>query len=432
MNSISSLRPGSLEGATQISTTYRHVLRVSAEDIPSMSRDELVQLCLEQYSLLILIVAIIRNTQAELATRVVMVDYLIDTVHKCVRKSIKNVTERTPILLSGEVKDKDGKRVKTGKIGIAERVGVSNGTVSAVYSKMEAAGLLKKDYRTDDGTRQKRHIDVTMQPAFLLNPVIEDRKPAEGIGAKTERKPKATPVCPKCGSFNCELHMITVCRDCNEITDTIQASEPVPAASPLTLPLDEIENEIVESTLTPVVSVLPQAIDSDDMKETERKGEAEVEAQAKEWLALTEQKREPFQSENARTYQVGVLKQMIVHGITKEQYVAAYDERNDTWWRSKVGPLAPSHLWAFDETGEHRIFSVLTRLKEKSPASREHSQRLVQWNGREVSQEQAHAEGYLGGFERYRSGDHPDDDLEAAAQRLLAEGKLGNWRADNE
>jgi hypothetical protein len=38
--------------------------------------------------------------------------------------------------------------------------------------------------------------------------------------------------------------------------------------------------------------------------------------------------------------------------------------------------------------------------------------------------EDAHQQGYEGGFEKFRRSDHPDDDLAAAAALLAAEGKL--------
>lgn len=415
MNSIASLQSGSLEGLQEVPTIYRHVLRVSADEIEMMNRDQLVQLCLEQYSLLLLLISIIRNAQTELATRIVQADYVIETVQRCVRKSIQDVTERMPVLYSGEIKDKTGKRVGSGKIGIAERLGIHSNTVSTVYSKMEAAGLIKKDYRVDEGGHQK-HIDVSMQPAFLLNPALEDRKTED----KHERKPKNKPVCPKCGSSQCDVHVVTVCRECQAISDEVQTSEP---------PVDEElphEATVVESDLAPLAAV-PQ-------EETPLYEETPGDA-AEAIVRLTEEKRGERYSGQARTKQLEAARGIVSLGITQEQYQAAYDERNDEWWRERNGTLEVTDLWRTEhESGEHRIVRVLARLKSKQHRTHSDRQsavegptRMIWWNGREIPEEQAYREGYEGGFERFKKGDHPDDDLEAVARRLLAEGKIPNY-----
>jgi hypothetical protein len=413
--------------------SYRYVLRVSAGEIPSLSHEQLVQLCLEQYWLLVAILAIVRNAQAELATRVIMIDYLIETVQRCVRKSIKDVTERMPVLYSGEVREKGtGKRIQTGKTGIAERIGVHANTVSTVYSKMEASGLIKKDYRTDEGSHQK-HIDVWMQPAFLLHPVIEDRKGDEG---KKERKPKDKPVCPTCGSSNCDLHHVTVCHDCNAITDVLQTGE-----TPLDeqLPHDEM---VVESVLSPVEEVSPTNKESLG-KETPviLPHDEMVVDEAEQIVRLTEDKRGTLYSPTARPKQLEAARGIVSLLITPEQYLTAYEERNDDWWQQRNGPLNVTDLWKMeDSSGEHRIVQVLARLKSKehirSRAVRKQGSeppvRTVWWNGREVPEEQAYQEGYEGGFERFKKSDHPDDDLAALAKRLQAEGILPTYPTGDE
>jgi hypothetical protein len=121
-----------------------------------------------------------------------------------------------------------------------------------------------------------------------------------------------------------------------------------------------------------------------------------------------------------------------------------YHLYRDEFWQSRYGDLHLSHLIGKERSGSLRIGRWLLRLKSgiassthgtRSRASIEVIRaprppvRLIEWQGRLVPEEQAYREGYQGGFERFKPGDHPDDDLFAAAARLRAEGKLATCQA---
>jgi hypothetical protein len=108
-----------------------------------------------------------------------------------------------------------------------------------------------------------------------------------------------------------------------------------------------------------------------------------------------------------------------------------YDECCDKWWCDHFGDLHVSHLIEKEKShGQRRIVRLLKRIQSRSPVVAAKSngtaetERLVEWNGRLIPEKQAYHEGYEGGFERFKKGDHPDDDLEATLKRLQAEGKL--------
>ncbi len=127
--------------------------------------------------------------------------------------------------------------------------------------------------------------------------------------------------------------------------------------------------------------------------------------------------------------------------VLERVYVKYYDD----FWRDKFGELHLSHLIETERsTKQIRIVRWLNRLRpqlagkvvdaDKSKAqgsvegnvvrANDASSRMIEWNGRWVTEEEAYQDGYQGGFERFLPGDHPDDDLLAVAQRLQAEGKI--------
>ena len=110
----------------------------------------------------------------------------------------------------------------------------------------------------------------------------------------------------------------------------------------------------------------------------------------------------------------------------------------DSFWKQKYGELHVGHLVDTERSGKIRIVRWLSRLQaeEDAPAETGTAEslnganghvatvRMVMWKGRQIPEAQAYQEGYEGGFERFKKGDHPDDDLAATLKRLQAEGRL--------
>ncbi len=84
MSSISDNKP-ILQASSM--TSFRYALKLNPQQIQRLSREELLALCMEQYFLLWLIIAIIRNPLAAIATRVIATDLVISFVEKTVRGS---------------------------------------------------------------------------------------------------------------------------------------------------------------------------------------------------------------------------------------------------------------------------------------------------------------------------------------------------------
>src|SRR5207247_724435 len=80
-------------------TALRDIVKTSPQQIQRISRDDLLTLCLEQYFLLWLVIAIIRNPLAAISTRVIALDLIFSLVEKNVKGKIKAITERTRIYI---------------------------------------------------------------------------------------------------------------------------------------------------------------------------------------------------------------------------------------------------------------------------------------------------------------------------------------------
>jgi hypothetical protein len=115
-----------------------------------------------------------------------------------------------------------------------------------------------------------------------------------------------------------------------------------------------------------------------------------------------------------------------------------YDECCDKWWRDHFGDLHVSHLIEKEKNhGQRRIVRLLKRIQSRSQVVVANNSageittsgattepRLVEWKGRMIPKEQAYQEGYNGGFENYKEGEHEGDDLEAMVRKYQAQGLL--------
>ncbi len=188
--------------------TYKYALRVRPEQVSRMNRDQLEKLCLEQMFLLWLIIAIIRNPLAAIASRVIAIDLLISYVEKNVRGTLKDITERSRVYISGEG-------------GIAKRLGIHPNTVSKSFKALEAYRCIERDYVYDE-TKQREYLDVTITAQTLSRPaslqdktariVKEAGKKLTTLTEQTAPQGNISPAltCSSCGSANVTLS----CRDC--------------------------------------------------------------------------------------------------------------------------------------------------------------------------------------------------------------------------
>jgi hypothetical protein len=106
------------------------------------------------------------------------------------------------------------------------------------------------------------------------------------------------------------------------------------------------------------------------------------------------------------------------------------------------GDLHVNHLIDHEKSGggQRRIVRWLNRLKHASTAAAsappmspngsavsaagEQQERMVLYRGQLRPESEARQEGYNGGFENYREGEHEGDDLEAMVRKYQAQGLL--------
>ncbi len=190
-------------------TSFRYALKLSPQQIQRLSRDELLALCMEQYFLLWLVIAIIRNPLAAIATRVVALDLIFSMVEKNVRGKIQDITERSRVYISG-----DG--------GTAKRLGIHANTVSKTYKNLETYHMVERTYIYDE-TTQKEYLDLTLTPLQLQAPEKLQDKTLRTVAApnhkQTSSQASVSPplpdiICPACGSDD----VLITCRSCGSVS----------------------------------------------------------------------------------------------------------------------------------------------------------------------------------------------------------------------
>ena len=199
-------------------------------------------------------------------------------------------------------------------------------------------------------------------------------------------------------------------------------------------------------------------------------------------VALIERKRGTPYDAATRSRQLEAARHLLAMQLPLDAALLAriYDECYDTWWQEHMGALHVSHLVEHERKhGQPRILRLLQRVQSKDlrqtaratrnttatpgssqntlplplsvclqdkiqtsgftitgesgpygwtgwgwPADGSEQVRLVTWKGQIMLEDEAYQQGYYGGWERFRPGTHPDDDLDAAYARLVAQGKL--------
>ncbi len=200
-------------------TKYRYVFRADLYDIEQMTREQLIEMVLEQHAFLLLLLSIIYNIRAEATTRIAAVDLVVQAVRRNVRGAIDTITDAMPVTFA------------PGNAGsVADRLGFHENCVGSCYKDLVACGAIVKaphagEMRTDPKTGKPYRpnlLNVSIRPMFLADPSILE-------GKKTRSKPEpkvveevhpqvpvvmAAPTCEHCGSDN----LFAVCRECGEIT----------------------------------------------------------------------------------------------------------------------------------------------------------------------------------------------------------------------
>jgi hypothetical protein len=199
-------------------------------------------------------------------------------------------------------------------------------------------------------------------------------------------------------------------------------------------------------------------------------------------VALVERKRGMPYDAATRSRQLEAARHLLAMHFPLDAVLLEriYDECCDQWWHEHMGELHVSHLIERERRhGQPRILRLLKRVQSKDlhqtaratrnaaiaggssqkalplplsaclqdkvqttgftitgesgpygwtgwgwSADGSEQLRLVTWNGQIMLEDEAYQHGYYGGWERFRPGTHPDDDLDAAYARLVAQGKL--------
>ncbi len=199
-------------------------------------------------------------------------------------------------------------------------------------------------------------------------------------------------------------------------------------------------------------------------------------------VALIERKRGTPYDATTRSRQLEAARHLLAMQLPLDAALleCIYDECYDAWWQEHMGALHVSHLVEHERRhGQPRILRLLQRVQSKDrrqtaratsntavasggsqntlplplsaslqdkvqapgftltgesgpygwtgwgwPADGSEQVRLVTWKGQIMHEDEAYQQGYYGGWERFRPGTHPDDDLDAAYARLVAQGKL--------
>ena len=187
-------------------SSFRYALRLRPEQFERLSREELLALCTEQYFLLWLIIAIIRNPLAAIASRVVAIDLLLSLVEKNVKGKVRSLTEKTRVYISGDY-------------GTSKRLGIHPNTVSKTFKNLETYRMIERSYIFDEAT-QKEYLDIALTPMQLSRPQQLQDKTLRKIPSSTLKQiiPPGSLSnelsCPECGSEDVQL----VCRECGTVT----------------------------------------------------------------------------------------------------------------------------------------------------------------------------------------------------------------------
>jgi len=85
----------------------------------------------------------------------------------------------------------------------------------------------------------------------------------------------------------------------------------------------------------------------------------------KKMVMITECKRGSYYTEKMHESNLRAAQKIIKENVTEEEYIRAYEKRNDKWWKESRGPLDVTHMAAKTERGPMRTLEVLEELRYK-------------------------------------------------------------------
>lgn len=94
---------------------------------------------------------------------------------------------------------------------------------------------------------------------------------------------------------------------------------------------------------------------------------------AEKLVQVTEARLGKYYSDQSRPDQLKAAQKILQKKVTEEQYIAAYDDRNDDWWHQKKGLLHVVHMAARTDRGQMRIVEILDKLDD-TPALKQATQ----------------------------------------------------------
>lgn len=236
-----------LSNGSIVPHTYKYALRVTPDQIYDMPREQLIEVALEFYWLISIIVSIVRNPWSLVTSRVIALDLLFEAVRRSAR-DLKNhdIFSPMPICISSDSLSRES---------ICRRLGLHKNTVGPTITSIADAGLIEKDDReTGKGRSTRHHIDIALNRNFIENPHMlmdkTERKVPKSDKAPIEKIEKQLP-CVACGSENTDTYEVTVCQDCGNPEWKTQAmvaeregkvlAFPVPAAASAS-PVEVVED----------------------------------------------------------------------------------------------------------------------------------------------------------------------------------------------
>lgn len=153
----------------------------------------------------------------------------------------------------------------------------------------------------------------------------------------------------------------------------------------------ELSTPIVDKSSTdPLATSNPIANDTPQPTQNENGSQSELIARpekpempptsmklsAEKIVQITEALRGKYYPPEQRAKNKAAAAKIIAKNVNEEQYITAYQDRNDEWWKSTKGPLHVVHMAGKTTNGEMRVLEVLEQVQERI------SSKVVQFPGR--------------------------------------------------
>jgi hypothetical protein len=147
---------------------------------------------------------------------------------------------------------------------------------------------------------------------------------------------------------------------------------------------------VEKSSVDPLATCNPIATDTPQPPQNENGSQSELIARpekpempptsmklsAEKIVQITEALRGKYYPPEQRAKNKAAAVKIIAKNVNEEQYITAYQDRNDEWWKSTKGPLHVVHMAGKTTNGEMRVLEVLEQVQERISA------KVVQFPGR--------------------------------------------------